>query len=297
MIIKLALRTKMKRLIVFVSVLAGLYSCTSLPDNEGSFPPSGWEWFRVSFEKAAEPGTRIFLNENYKIRWNKDDRVSVFNKTSYNRQYSFTGEDGASSGTIKKVGTVFNTGVDISQVYAVYPYSAANSIGEDDEILLLTFPEEQNYLNNSFGRGANLMVSVSEGVDNDLFFKNAGGYFRFKLYGNGVSVSSIVLSGNKSEPLSGPARVTATLNGNPSVEMLPEASGSVSLLCDPPVTLGDNAEDFTSFYVVIPPTVFDEGFSLEISGEGGSFVKHSSKKIEVPRNAIISMVPLEVSFD
>ncbi|MBQ2091648.1 MAG: hypothetical protein II473_00500 [Clostridia bacterium] len=297
MIIKTAFRTKMKRLIVFFSVFAGIYACTALPDNEETAPPSDWEWFSVSFEKAAEPGTKIFLNEDYKIRWNKDDRVSVFNKTSFNRQYSFTGEDGASSGTIKKVGTVFNTGVEISQVYAVYPYSAANSIGEDDEILSLTFPQEQTYLENSFGRGANLMVSVSEGVDNNLFFKNAGGYFLFKLYGKDVSVSSIVLTGNDSEPLSGPAKVTATPNSAPSVKMSPDASPSVSLICNPPVTLGESADNYTSFYLVIPPTKFKNGFSLVISGDGGTFVKNSSKTIEVPRNNIIPMVPLKVSFD
>ena len=287
----------MKKLLVLFTCLAGISACTSLPDNEEVAQPTDREWFRVSLEKTSDSDTKIFLNENYKIRWNKDDRVSVFNKTSYNRQYSFTGEDGDSSGTIKKVGTVFNTGVDISHVYAVYPYSAASHIGEEDDVLSLAFPGEQTYLENSFGRGANLMVSVSDGVDDNLYFKNAGGFFLFKLYGNDVTVSSIVLTGNDSEPLSGPAMVTATLDSAPSVIMSPDASSSVALLCNPPVRLGEDADDYTSFYLVIPPTTFNNGFSLVITGEGGTFVKNSSKKLEVRRNAIVSMVPLKVSFD
>ena len=287
----------MKKLFVFFTFLAGMCACTAIEDNEEVAQSVDRDWFRVSVETASQPDTKIYLNEDYKIRWNKGDRISVFNKSSFNRQYRFTGEDGASSGTIEKVGTVFNSGEPISHVYAVYPYSASNSIGEDDEILTLSFPEEQYYLANSFGKLANLMVSVSEGDNENLFFKNAGGYLRLKLYGTGVSVSSIVLTGNNSEPLSGEARVTATPNGTPSVQMSQNTSPSVTLLCDPPVTLGADADHHTAFYFVIPPTRFERGFSITVSGDGGSFVKSSSKTLDIPRNTIVSMVPLEVSLN
>ena len=287
----------MKKIFAFFSFLAGMCACTAIEDNEEVVPSVDRDWFSVSIEKASQPDTKIYLNENYKIRWNKDDRLSVFNKSSYNRQYRFTGEDGASSGIIEKEGTVFNTGEPISQVYAVYPYSASNNIGDDDEILTLSFPGEQIYLEYSFGKVANLMVSVSDGDNENLFFKNAGGYLRLKLYGTGVSVSSIVLTGNNSEPLSGEARVTATPDGTPSVQMSQSASQSVTLICDPAVTLGTDADHYTAFYFVIPPTTFEKGFSITVSGEGGSFVKHSSKTLDIPRNTIVSMVPLEVSFN
>ena len=287
----------MKKLFVIFTFLAGMCACMAIEDNEEVVPSIDRDWFSVSVEKASQPDTKIYMNENYKIRWNKDDLVSVFNKSSFNRKYRFTGEDGASSGTIEKVGNVFHTGETISYVYAVYPYSASNSIGEDDEILTFSFPEEQYYLENSFGKVANLMVSVSDGDNENLFFKNAGGYLRLKLYGTGVTVSSIVLTGNNSEPLSGEARVTATPEGTPSVQMSQSASQSVTLLCDPAVTLGTDADYYTAFYFVIPPTTFEKGFSITVSGEGGSFVKHSSKTLDIPRNTIVSMVPLEVSFD
>ena len=287
----------MKKLLVFFTFLAGMCACTAIEGDAELAQSVDRNWFSVSVEKASQPDTKIYLNEDYKIRWNKDDLVSVFNKSSYNRQYRFTGEDGASSGTIEKVGNVFHTGEPVSYVYAVYPYSTSNKIGEDDEVLTLSFPGEQTYLENSFGKVANLMVSVSDGVNENLFFKNAGGYLRLKLYGTGVSVSSIVLTGNNSEPLSGEARVTATPNGTPSVQMSQNASPSVSLICDPPVMLGTDADHYTAFYFVIPPTTFERGFSITVSGEGGSFVKSSSKTLDIPRNTIVSMVPLEVALD
>ena len=290
-----------RKLLGLFSVLAAVSACTALQENEEITQAGRPERFRVSLEAASgsdsgQP-TKTFLNSNGKIRWNEDDRLSVFNMTSFNRQYKFTGTDGASSGSIEKVGTVFNTGEDISYVYAVYPYSAANSIGEEDEVLSLAFPAEQTWLEASFGRGANIMVSVSDGVDDRLFFKNVGGYLMLKFYGAGVYVSSIELSGNIGEPLSGEAKVTASMDGNPSARMTSSASTSVKLLCDPPVALGPDAENYTSFYLVLPPTTFERGFTVTVLGEGGSFVKTSSKTLEVPRNTIVSMVPLEVSLD
>lgn len=72
----------------------------------------------------------------------------------------------------------------------MYPYREGTLLS-GEEALTLSFPEEQTYAEKSFGPGANPMVSISS--DNDLQFKNVGGYLVLNLYGAGVSVSSVEL--------------------------------------------------------------------------------------------------------
>ena len=47
--------------------------------------------FHATIENA---GTRVFADDQLRVLWNADDRVSIFNKTTFNRQYRFMGEDG-----------------------------------------------------------------------------------------------------------------------------------------------------------------------------------------------------------
>ena len=147
----------------------------------------GTTFYLATFEQPTEE-TRVYANEDLLLRWNADDRVSIFNKITYNQQYKFTGETGDNAGGFRKVDTdEFVTGNTISHVVSVYPYQEGAKITES-EALTLTLPAEQHYAENTFGLGANTMVSVSE--DNVLQYKNVGGYLRLSLYGEGVSVSS-----------------------------------------------------------------------------------------------------------
>jgi hypothetical protein len=104
---------------------------------------------------------------------------------------------GDNAGGFKKVDSdEFVTGNPSSHIVSVYPYQAATKITES-EVLTVTLPAEQSYVQNTFGLGSNTMVSVSS--DNVLQYKNVGGYLRLSLYGYDVSVSSIVLKGNNRE--------------------------------------------------------------------------------------------------
>ena len=40
----------------------------------------------ASIEEGAE--TKVYLDENYKVLWHADDRISVFNKDTYKKKYS-----------------------------------------------------------------------------------------------------------------------------------------------------------------------------------------------------------------
>ncbi len=251
--------------------------------------------FYATFEQPEED-TKVYANEKLLIRWHEDDRLSIFNKLTYNQQYQFTGKTGDNSGGFRKVdGDEFVTGNTLNDIVAVYPYQQGTSIAED-EVLSVELPAEQVYAHNTFGRGANAMVSVSSG--NVLMFKNVGAYLMFSLYGEGVSVSSITLRGNNGEKLSGKAYVTMPLNGVPSTQVVgdaADASGTITLRCEEPVALGASASECTAFWFVVPPVTFSRGFTITITqSNGGTVEKSTSRSVVLTRNKLSKMAPMEV---
>lgn len=285
---------KSNRLLLAGLLVGASFSCAR---QEADVPVSpGRELFYASLEQPADAETRVYADENLMVLWHADDRVSIFDRYTYNQEYRFTGETGDNAGAFQKVQTDdFVTGNELPNVYAVYPYQASTRIS-NAQVLTLTLPSEQVYAVRSFGPGANTMVSATE--DNNLLFKNVGGYLVLKLYGEGVYVTSLTLKGNADEPLAGKAVVTAPLDGVPSVEMQAGASREITLTCPEPVTLGATSEDYTEFWFVLPPTSFAEGLTVTVTGgKGDRFTKSTEKSITITRSEISRMSPLKVSLE
>lgn len=249
--------------------------------------------FKAQIEDNADE-TKVYADNQLRVLWHQDDRIGIFNRNTYNRQYKFTGATGDNSGSFALVpDDTFVTGNELPYAYAVYPYSQSTTI-TNDGVITLSLPSVQNYEQNSFGRGANAMVAVAD--DNLLLFKNLCGYLMFKLYGSGVLVSSVTLSGNNGEVLSGKATVSAEPGGVPSLEMLGGgAAGELTLACQTPVALGSTAEDYTEFWFVLPPLTFSQGITLSVTlADGSVFTKTTSGAITITRNKRSRMAALEV---
>ena len=284
----------MKRFAFYMGIAAGLVASCSTQEEDFQTPQQDDVIFYASFEQPANDGSRVYANEDLLLRWNADDRVSIFNKITYNQEYRFTGQTGANAGGFKKVDNdEFVTGNAITHVVSVYPYQEATTITEN-ELIGLTLPAEQTYADNTFGLGANTMVSVSE--DNVLQYKNVGGYLMLKLYGEDVSVSSITLKGNNGEKLAGNATVSMPVDGNPSVSMASDASTEITLTCETPVQLWSTAAESTQFWFVVPAVTFSKGFTVTVSGDGGVFEKSTDRSLTIDRNNLSKMSPIEVEL-
>ena len=251
----------------------------------------------ATIENSGDSGTRVFVDERLRVLWNADDRISAFNKTTYNREYCFEGQDGDNSGAFKIVtGDNFVTSNPLDYVYAVYPYNEETKISNDGEITVY-LPAEQRYRENSFGLGTNTMVAVSQG--DELTFKNLCGYFSIKLYGDNVSVSSISLKGNNNEFLAGKATVVTQINSDPTLQFdSTDATKEIALTLNTPVTIGSTAETATSFWFVIPPTLFTNGFTLTVTDASNRvFEKRTLGALEIKRNTLKKSSALEVIPD
>ena len=271
-----------------LSLLACQHKETDFKPRQGDGPV-----FHASIEQVDAPDNRVYADENHRLRWHAGDMVSIFNKNSYNQKYQFDGETGDYSGTFTRIGSeVF--GDALPAVFAVYPYAQSTSISKDCEIQL-TLPMEQALCPGGFGPGANAMVSVTD--DDNLLFKTIGGFLAVKLYGENTKVSSIAIRGNRDEKLSGKAYVSVSPDGYPSVEMDMEASIEVILNSREPVTLGASKENYTEVWFVLPPTTFEEGFSIIVTGpDGSSFTKATHKSVCITRNHLTRMSPFVVEL-
>lgn len=238
--------------------------------------------------------TKTFLNENGHLRWNADDRLTIFVGKTLNSQYAFDGEDGDNAGEFIQIGgSSFSTGNQLDANYAVYPYSKSTKISEEG-VISLSLPATQNYGVNSFGRDANTMVSVTEDADDYyLPFKNVCGYLVIKLYGD-ATIASVSLSGNNGEKLAGAAKVVPSFNGNPSLEMQETATDMITIDCGEGVKLGTTKETATEFWFVVPQTTFTKGITITATlSYGIGFQKSTSNSVVVERNKISYMSALE----
>lgn len=249
--------------------------------------------FTASFE---DKNSRTYLNEDEHLCWTANDLISIFAANTYNQKYEFQGKTGANSGDFEAVtSNSYQTGNDLSRHYAIYPYNSSSTITENG-VITATLPAEQSYAVKSFGLGANTMVAATaDKNDKFLKFKNVGGYLELNLYGNDVTVKSITLQGNSNEKIAGSATITPIYNGNPTVEMANNATNTITLDCGEGVKISSTAETATAFWMVIPPTTFEEGFTITITDvNDNEFTKSTSKNIEIERNVIQSMSAFEV---
>lgn len=286
----------MKRSFFSLFLAIALVSCTAQLDPMTESAEASSRIY-AAVEGCDQPMTKVYADTGLKVLWNADDRISMFDKTTYNYQYKFLGNDGDASGEFEKLpASGFITGNNVNYYFAIYPYNKKNKLNNDGTYFTVTLPAEQTWKANSFGVGANTMVAASE--DKMLLFKNVGGYLSLRLYGEGVSVSQIILQGNSSEPIAGKATVAMSVGGTPVTTMDNTATSEISLVCDPAVELGATADQYTDFWFVVPPVTFTKGFTVTVTdNQGNQFTVTTGKSFTVVRSQLDWMNPLEVVME
>ena len=285
----------MRRYFSLLCILALLVGCYNTDEQLIKEPkPSEGRIFTASFEQND---TRTYVEEGNLLRWNAGDQITIFDSNTLNQLYQFDGETGDNGGTFSKVSNSFGTGNDLNCHYAVYPYNKDIKITETG-VITANLPAEQSYAENSFGLGANTMVAVTQNVDDTfLKFRNVGGFLKLQLYGENVTVKSITLTGNNNEKLAGKATITPAYGQSPTLAMSDDATTSITLDCGDGVKIGTTAETATAFWIVVPPTTFEEGLTITVTEiDGESFNKSTSNAVVVERNIIKPMAAFEVEI-
>lgn len=243
------------------------------------------------------PETRTYLDSDYTVHWHAEDAISLFRGDNTNVRYIFEGATGDREGSFLMDATTSGTGETLDRTYAFYPYATTTSISTDGSISY-TIPEVQTDAVATFARGANIMMAEADVSSDALSFKNCCGGIYLRLYGTDISIQSVTLEGNMSEPLSGDATFKMNLAGRPKVEMAATASSTVTVACSEALTLGTSAEAPTTLLVMVPPTTFSKGFTITVTDSlGRTFTKTTAKNITIERNVIQPMAAVEVTFE
>ncbi|MGN0048133.1 MAG: hypothetical protein ACI37U_04505, partial [Bacteroides sp.] len=277
----------MKRFVLLICTVGLLAACQENETVESDNRPTYNRLFTTSCEECADlSATRTYINEENYLRWTEDDRISLFNGNTLNRQFRFKGETGDNSGTFGMVDNQFGTGNELDRNYAIYPYDKENWVSEKGSISL-SLPAVQNYATNSFGLNANTMVAVTEDVnDTYLNFKNVCGYLKLLLYGDNVTVKSITLKGNDRERIAGAATVEYPFGGVPSVGMGEESTDAITLDCGKGVTVGTTPATATPFWLVVPPTTFATGFSITVTSTSYGILTNRYRRLDRTVNCL-----------
>ena len=286
----------MKKLFIFLLSVA-LVGCDKAGINNVVSPEKGSPVFYASVESVD---SRTYLDEGAKMRWTNDDRISIFVGENYNREFAFTGATGSTAGGFAQKSTDgFYTAEKVSANYAVYPFSSSTLL-ETEGYFKLSMPAMQSYAEDSFGLNANTMVAVTESTS-DMFlqFKNVCGYLKLNLYGSDVTVKRITLQGNNDEAIAGMAKITPAFEGNPTLEWEAGATATtLKLDCAQGVKIGESEDAATAFWLVVPPTVFEKGFTIRVVDTNNKmYEKSTTSKQTFTRNISKNMPALQVVCD
>lgn len=268
----------------------------------------------ISETEEFKAETKTSLNSNRSVVWCAGDQLAIFQGSTIADKYQVRDTDAGSTNAhfsyVKEQGTVngdfvAGTETQIGTNIAIYPYeknlSCAPVYEEESEapafyqINNVTLPSVQTYAMNSFPDEAFTMVAITTDVtDHTLKFKNLCGALKLQLKGS-VTIKSIILEGNSDEILSGNGIVNVYNDGTmPSITLDNAGSKYITLDCADGVELSEDVA--TTFIIAVPPTDFDNGFTLTITDTEGKVAKKSTAKANpIERTVIRSMPEFDVN--
>ena len=216
----------------------------------------GNDVFKGIIEMSA---TRTSLGADGSTIWSDGDAVSIFKKSGYLQKYQVEA-GGDAVATLKYADYSVKHNVNLTQNYAVYPYSEYHTIDSQGNLTLdLSFLAEQSYVENTFENGKSVMVAKS--TNSDLSFFNTLSVLRVKLCAEvpgDVNITTITLT-SATKALNGVATVDMSGDKQPAVFTSTAVENrSTTLNCDQSVMLevecdGDGGHDF---YILMPATSF-----------------------------------------
>lgn len=252
------------------------------------------------------PATKTVLGTDMSSFWTEGDCIAIFNGRPSVDMYQV--EDacaGSSDGIFNIVEAGAETQSNLTVNIGIYPYQEGLTCGISEitdgapsayRIGGFSFPASQDYVSGSFAEDSYAMAAITSGVDDHaLSFLNLGGALKLQLTGTAL-VKSLTLTGNAGEKIAGSAYAYVYPGGKaPSVTMAYDAVTSVVLDCGDGVQL--NASEPTVFMFSLPPTDFEEGFTVVMeSVEGGIGTLSTTAPNSVGRSKILRMPVAEAKI-
>ena len=210
--------------------------------------------FLASF---SEEGTKVTMDSDYNLSWEKDDEVSVFDEDGNN--LLFKAKESA-------VNTILEGDVEVDGAktyYAAIPYSVSNEM--EGTSISLSIPPVQTPRAGSFP--ANYAVAKSEGKT--FRFYNVCGLVGFEITEPDIASVTVTPNG-EGECLTGKVAVDCSDIAAPSYELL-DGIAEVTLTAENVFAGGYH-------YVAVLPQTFEKGITVTMYKKDGTQAKKTTTK-------------------
>lgn len=224
-----------------------------------------------------------------KSYWSVGDKIAVFNALPNYNAYELDSDEPCHDGDFKLIeGSEIKgaeDGFEFAETVAFYPYADNLTLqsGENESaVLKFVVPATQLFVeSDSYCETSNPMVAVE--MDGDYSFKNLFGFLKITLKGS-ETIKKITLKGNNGEILAGDCEANVA---DYSVVMDDNGSTELTIDCGEGVEL---SEQGISFIFAMPPTIFEQGFTIEATDtEYRCFTISTTNEVAITRNAIQPM--------
>lgn len=243
-------------------------------------------------DKISATGITVESPAGLSFAWEEGSTISLF-RSKTNEKFVY---NSASNEFEKKDKLEKKEPMDAN--YGVMPYKGTTRVANGE--VKMEFPSRQTYAANGVCFAENPMVGVSASASTtDMQFKNLGGYAVVKVYGTAV-IKSIAIEGMNGETLAGTAMVAAEADADPTFSITALPSKTVTVTAETPVELGLTAEEATPFYLMVPPTTFEAGFTVILTDSYGNVRKKNFKvdeenpAISIARNEVVELATIEL---
>lgn len=267
----------MKRILCIVAGLVALFSCSSgvaleEPDMPDQIPVVQT---KVVIKGTLASTTKSELTSDGKVLWSVGDRISVMYDGAVTK---FSSTNTEPSATADFEGYV-NVPADrpefpAMKLYGVYPSATVTTDGK----LRAPLNSAQAAVDGTFADELSIAAGVSSSLA--MQFYNVCGLMEITLERS--DIKEVYLSGNNGEILAGNLILAFGSDGVPSIASVEEGKTMVSL-SKGQGTLGSG----TKYYIVLPPTVFENGASFSfVASDGKVYKKSINRRMEIKRSVI-----------
>ena len=276
----------MKKLFYSFAMLIALVGCSDGGDDPVVEPTTGDDAIPAS-------GITVESPEGLSFAWEEGSTISLF-RSKTNEKFVY---NSASNEFEKKDKLEKKEPLDAN--YGVMPYKGTTRVANGE--VKMEFPSRQTYAANGVCFAENPMVGVSASASTtDMQFKNLGGYAVVKVYGTAV-IKSIAIEGMNGETLAGTAMVAPEVDADPTFSITALPSKTVTVTAETPVELGLTAEEATPFYLMVPPTTFEAGFTVILTDSYGNVrkknfrVDEENPAVSIARNEVVELATIELA--
>ena len=248
--------------------------------------------------EIEEDETRTQLTDG-KTVFSYKDAFSVFYRSDVRTKWQYDGEANTTAGTITALYT--DTVRNAKDIVVIYPHEAGATRNIERGIVGTYLPATQSFHPNSFGIGSSVMVGQSE--VNKVTMRNAVGWVKINVKGDGEELTNVFIGSNDNMQLSGYTQIDPSsaelylaqeilaeggdYRGEDS-EWLPTSFGNVAQVAlTNSVFLTPEGVDI---YIAIPPRTYPSGFNISIHSELHHPASYDlSDEISIERNNITDL--------